>query len=76
MAYEHLLANTKIYKLGKGTVRFSELRHPLKELDKIPNGKGGEDWGIHDDELLEKACRDSGIPLRKGNVSVTEALNP
>jgi hypothetical protein len=74
LAYEHLLANTKIYKSGSGTVSFRELRYPLKALDKIPNGDGGEDWGVHDDELLERHCKESGIPARRIGMSFEQTV--
>jgi hypothetical protein len=66
LAYEHLLANTKIFTSEAGAVSFSDLRFPLKELDKIPNGKDGEDWGVHGEARLLEACAKTGIPLRIG----------
>ena len=74
LAYEHLLVNTKIYNRAPGTVSFRELRYPLRKLDEIPNGKDGEDWGVHDDELLEKQCIEAGIPVRQAGLSLKQAI--
>src|SRR6266568_5617106 len=46
LAYEHLLANRRIYKSGPGTLGLSDMRKPLQALDDIPHGKDGEDWGV------------------------------
>ena len=64
LAYEHLLVNTKIYKCAPERLAWNDLRYPLKELDKVPNGVDGEDWGVHDDERLEQNCIAGGMPLR------------
>ena len=64
LAYEHLLANTKIFKFGPGSVSFRDLRHPIKELDKIPHGKNGEHWGVHQAHRLRDSCEKTGIPKR------------
>jgi hypothetical protein len=57
LAYEHLLANRKIYKSGPGTLGLSDMRRSLQALDDIPHGKDGEDWGVFDIGSLEAQCR-------------------
>jgi hypothetical protein len=64
LAYEHLLANTKLFKLGPGSVSFREFRHPFRQLDKIPHGKKGEHWGVHQGHRLRESCEKAGVPKR------------
>jgi hypothetical protein len=67
LAYEHLLANTKI---SAGTLQyFDQLRHPLKELNKIPNNNG-LDWGVYSAHNLEELCTNVKIPRRPTLTSV------
>jgi hypothetical protein len=62
LAYEHLLANTKI---AKGELVFvNQLRHPMKELGKIPNGPDGQDWGFYSEQNLVDLCVNTKIPKR------------
>jgi hypothetical protein len=60
LAYEHLLTNTKI---SKGIIdSYEQLRHPMKELDKINHG--GDDWGTYTAKDLEALCINMKIPRR------------
>jgi Protein of unknown function (DUF3800) len=61
LAYEHLLVNTKI-SAGSLTM-FHELRHPLKELNKVPNDDG-KDWGVYEEKDLERFCISTKVPRR------------
>lgn len=65
LAYEHLLANTKLRKSESGFLLVEELRHPLKELSKIPGGAPYDtDWGFHQEDNMTASCIADGIPLR------------
>lgn len=64
LAYEHLLVNAKIFGTADHLVSYSNLRYPLKQLDRVPNGENGADWGVHDRQTLEEACTRGGVPLR------------
>jgi hypothetical protein len=68
LAYEHLLANRKIYKSGFGTLGLSDLRRSLQALDEIPHGKDGEDWGVYDLESLTVHCVENKYPMRSSMV--------
>jgi hypothetical protein len=61
LAYEHLLANTKISD-GSLTM-FHEVRYPLKELNKVPNDDG-KDWGVYAAKDLEQFCINVKVPCR------------
>ena len=67
LAYEHLLANRKIYKSGPGTLGLADMRKPLQALDDVPHGKDGGDWGVFDINSLEAHCRGNTLyyPPRK-----------
>lgn len=52
MAYEYLKGNKKIYASGLDALSMSELRAPLRALEKIPNGEDADDWGIHDSKSM------------------------
>jgi len=71
LAYEHLLANRKIYKSGPGTLGLSDMRKPLQTLDHIPHGKDGGDWGVFDINSLEAHCRGNTLyyPPRKASTA-------
>jgi hypothetical protein len=56
LAYEHRLANKRIYEAGIGTLAMSDLRHSLQSLDDVPHGADGEDWGVSDEAALLKFC--------------------
>jgi hypothetical protein len=56
LAYEHLHANRRIIKSGVGTLYFEEMRQPLQELDKVPHGNNGEDWGVYGADAIERHC--------------------
>jgi hypothetical protein len=56
LAYEHLLAHKKLVKIADGKIPFSSFRYPFRELDKVPNGEHGMDWGVHDEKSLREAC--------------------
>lgn len=61
LAYEHLLTNTKI---SKGIIdSYAQLRHPMKELDKINHG--GDEWGTYTERDLEALCINMKIPRRR-----------
>ncbi len=61
LAYEHLLVHTR---LCTGKIQYwNETRHPLRELDKIPNDDG-RDWGVYTVGDLEKLCINVKIPRR------------
>jgi hypothetical protein len=62
LAYEHRLANKKIYESGIGTLTMSDLRRSLQALDDIPHGALGEDWGVSDEKALLKFCELNKFP--------------
>ena len=64
LAYEHLIANRRIYKSGTGTLAFSDMRRSLQALDKIPHGKDGEHWDVYGREELELHCSANSYSLR------------
>lgn len=65
LAYEHLLANTKLRKSESGFLLLEELRYPLKQLSKIPGGGPNDtDWGYHQEDNMTAGCIAGGIPLR------------
>jgi len=64
LAYEHLLANRKIYAFGSGVLAFEEMRHSLQALNDIPHGREGECWGVYDAESIEMHCKMNKYPLR------------
>jgi len=64
LAYEHLLANRRIYASGIGTLGFEDMRVSLQALDSIPNGDDGGDWGVYDLPAMEKHCQLNGYPVR------------
>jgi len=55
LAYEYLKGNTRIYDCEIGTLTMADLRRPLRELEKIPNGVDADDWGIHDAKSMRFA---------------------
>lgn len=60
LAYEHLLTNTKI---SKGVIdSYEQLRHPMRELDKINHG--GDEWGTYTAKDIEALCIHMKIPRR------------
>ncbi len=61
LAYEHLLANRRIYKSGPGTLGLSDMRKPLQALDDIPHTKDGEDWGVFERTV-------SGSPVQEKRI--------
>jgi hypothetical protein len=63
LAYEHFRANQKVCK-NPGVYGFEDLRFPLQSLMTIPNGEGGEDWGIQDLPQMEENFKSAGFPLR------------
>lgn len=52
LAYEYLKGNKKIHESRLGSLSVSELRAPLRALEKIPNGEDADDWGIHDSKSM------------------------
>lgn len=60
LAYEHRLANKKIYESGIGTLAMSDLRRSLQALDDISHS--AEDWGVSDEEALLKFCQLNKFP--------------
>ena len=60
LAYEQLLASTRIQKIG--AITFDELRYPLKALSKIP---GSANWGVHDESDMTRGCEGDKIALRE-----------
>ena len=65
LAYENFRANQKVLP-HPGVFSLEDLRHPLQELLRVPNG--GElatDWGTTDKPHLEQFCTERNIPLRK-----------
>jgi hypothetical protein len=55
LAYEYLKANKKIYEGPLGTLSPADLRRSIQELEKIPHGIDGDDWGVHDRDSLTHA---------------------
>jgi hypothetical protein len=67
LAFENLQAHNGI---SDGRVQqFADLRYPLRELYKIPNGKEASDWGVFTKEGLEKFCTDVHVPRKDTNVN-------
>jgi hypothetical protein len=64
LAYEHRLANKKIFASGPGTLALSDLRGSLRALDYIPHGNDGEGWGVYDEHDLEQHCVKNKYPRR------------
>ncbi|MFZ3211264.1 MAG: DUF3800 domain-containing protein [Terriglobales bacterium] len=64
LAYEHRLANKRIYEAGVGTLGLTDLRSSLQALKDIPHGSDGEDWGVYDLESLTTQCMMNKYPLR------------
>lgn len=62
LAYEHRLANQRIFKSGIGTLAMSDLRRSLQALDEIPHGLDQENWGVLDEEGLIKFCELNKYP--------------
>jgi hypothetical protein len=62
LAYEHRLANKKIYDSGVGTLEMSDLRGSLQALDEVP--PGAEEWGVYDQDSLTAFCIGNKLPLR------------
>jgi hypothetical protein len=69
LAYEYLKGNKKIYTSGLDSISVSELRAPLRALEKIPNGEDADDWGIHDSNSMrfglemDEANNYRGVPI-------------
>jgi hypothetical protein len=57
LAYEHRLANIKMYESGARYIDSAD----LLALDDVPHGGG---WAIYDFEELEKQCIIEHAPLR------------
>ena len=69
LAYENFRANQKVIP-HPGKFSLEELRYPLQELMKIPNGgEMAEDWGLTEKEHLESFCADQRVPLRNPNAA-------
>jgi hypothetical protein len=67
LAFENLQAHNGI---SDGRVQeFADLRYPLKELYKVPNGEEASDWGVFTTDGLEKFCTDVGVPAKDTNVN-------
>lgn len=64
LAYEHLLANRKIYEVGAGVLGIEDLRRSLQALQSIPHGGEGIDWGVHDLETLDRSVNGDRLPRR------------
>lgn len=64
LAYEHRLANKKIFDSGTGTLAMADLRRSLQALNDVPHGDDGEGWGVYDEHDLEKHCAMNKYPLR------------
>jgi hypothetical protein len=52
LAYEFLKGNKKIYESGLGSLSMNDLRGSLRALEKIPNGRDADDWGVHDTKSM------------------------
>lgn len=72
LAYEHRLANKRIYEAGVGTLGLTDLRGSLQALNDVPHGNDGEDWGVYDLESLTTHCVMNKYPLR----SLLSAYSP
>ncbi|MGA9979615.1 MAG: DUF3800 domain-containing protein [Candidatus Sulfotelmatobacter sp.] len=68
LAYEYLKGNKKIYASESGSLAMSELRAPLRALEKIPNGEDADDWGIHDSKSMSFA-----LEMDEANDATTSA---
>jgi hypothetical protein len=62
LAYEHLSVNKKVKE--KGIVFEDEIRHPLRELSKVPGGRENTDWGVHMEDDMTDSCIKDGVALR------------
>jgi len=63
LAYEHRLANKRIFDTGVGILGMEDLRGALQALDKIPHED--DDWGIYDLPALEMQCSKNNYTLRE-----------
>jgi hypothetical protein len=71
LAFENLQAHMGLIE---GRVQeFADLRHPLRELSKVPSGKEASDWGVFAKENLEKFCNDVGVPRKRVEHSEAKA---
>jgi len=75
LAYEHRLANQRIFASGSGTLAMNDLRRSLQALDDVPHGDNGESWGVYDEHDLEQHCAMNKYPARTSLRKPARAAN-
>ena len=64
LAYEYLRTNRELNKTGPNVLEMADFRKPFRALSEIPNGRGGDDWGVFDDESLRDAVNEGLLEPR------------